>query len=64
MPTRKWGSEKLVNTTTAGFQRNSVVASLADGGFVIVWGTKARVRTRQSGRSATTQQATASAGRW
>ena len=37
MPTRKWGSEKLVNTTTAGNQLNSDVAALAGGGFVVVW---------------------------
>jgi Ca2+-binding RTX toxin-like protein len=37
MPTRKWGNEKLVNTTTAGDQQNSDVAVLADGGFVVVW---------------------------
>ena len=37
MPTRKWGTEKLVNTTTAGHQSNSQVAGLAGGGFVVVW---------------------------
>lgn len=37
MPTRKWGTEKLVNTTIAGDQSNSDIAALAAGGFVIVW---------------------------
>src|SRR5688572_1155756 len=37
MPTRKWGSEKLANTITAGNQSSSDVAALADGGFVVVW---------------------------
>lgn len=37
MPTRKWGSEKVVNTTTAGNQYRSDVAALAGGGFVVVW---------------------------
>ncbi|MDQ6432589.1 calcium-binding protein [Mesorhizobium sp. LHD-90] len=37
MPTRKWGAEKLVNTTTAGSQAFSDVAALAGGGFVVVW---------------------------
>ena len=37
MPTRKWGSEKLVNTITAGFQFDSDVAGLAGGGFVVAW---------------------------
>ena len=37
MPTRKWGTEKLVNTTIAGDQYHSDIAALAGGGFVIVW---------------------------
>ena len=37
MPTRRWGSETLVNATTAGEQRNADVTALAGGGFVIVW---------------------------
>ena len=37
MPTRKWGNEKLVNTTTAGAQSFSDVTVLADGSFVVVW---------------------------
>ena len=37
MPTRKWGSEKLVNTTITGAQAFSDVAALAGGGFVVVW---------------------------
>ena len=35
MPTRKWGTETLVNTTTAGNQRTPAVTTLADGGYVI-----------------------------
>jgi serralysin len=35
--TRKWGREKLVNTTTTGFQQNADIAALAGGGFVVVW---------------------------
>jgi len=31
------GSEFLVNTTTFGWQGNSSIAGLSDGGFVIVW---------------------------
>jgi hypothetical protein len=37
MPARKWGIEKLVNTTTAGSQQYSKVAVLSGGGFVVVW---------------------------
>ena len=37
MPTRKWGTEKLVNTTTANGQQLSKVTTLAGGGFVVVW---------------------------
>lgn len=37
MPTRKWGSELLVNTTTEGRQGSQDVAVLADGSFVVVW---------------------------
>ena len=37
MPTLKWGSEFLVNTTTAGNQDQSNVTALADGGFVVTW---------------------------
>ena len=37
MPTRKWGREKLVNTSTAGVQIASKVAALAGGGYVVVW---------------------------
>jgi hypothetical protein len=37
MPTRKWGSEKLVNTTTAGAQSACDVAALTGGGYVVVW---------------------------
>ena len=37
MPTRKWGSEILVNTTVAGDQTNSKITVLAGGGFVVVW---------------------------
>src|SRR5262245_59311816 len=32
-----WGSEFLVNTTTAGDQLASSVTTLADGRFVVVW---------------------------
>src|SRR5690242_5538664 len=39
MTTRKWGSEQLVNTTTAGNQDTPAVAALADGGYVVVWQT-------------------------
>lgn len=37
MPTRKWGNEKLVNTTNLYAQRNADVTALAGGGFVVVW---------------------------
>jgi Ca2+-binding RTX toxin-like protein len=37
MPTRKWGTEKLVNTTTTGSQSASDVAALTGGGYVVVW---------------------------
>ncbi|HEV8681138.1 MAG TPA: hypothetical protein VGQ90_17305, partial [Stellaceae bacterium] len=37
MATRKWGPEKLVNTTTASDQGFSDVTVLADGSFVVVW---------------------------
>ncbi len=37
MPTRKWGPERLVNTTTINGQQSSHVAVLANGTFVVVW---------------------------
>lgn len=37
MPTRKWGSEKLVNAGSIGDFVNAQVAGLAGGGFVVVW---------------------------
>jgi serralysin len=37
MPTRKWGTEFLVNTTTAGSQDQATVTALLDGGFMIAW---------------------------
>ena len=37
MPTRKWGSEILVNTTLTGNQLNVKVAALAGGGMAVVW---------------------------
>ena len=37
MTTRKWKTELLVNTTSAGLQDQSSVTGLADGGFVITW---------------------------
>ena len=37
MATRKWKSELLVNTSTAGNQTGGKVTALADGGFVIAW---------------------------
>jgi serralysin len=37
MPTRKWGTEFLVNTTTAGSQDQPTVTALLDGGFMIAW---------------------------
>ena len=37
MATRKWGSEKLVNTNVPGHQIDSHVAGLTGGGFVMVW---------------------------
>src|SRR5262249_32503474 len=37
MPTRKWGSERLVDTTTAGDQLASKVTALPNGRFVVVW---------------------------
>src|SRR5262245_42821234 len=37
MPTRKWKSEFLVNTTTTGVQDHPSVAALSNGGFVIGW---------------------------
>ncbi len=37
MALRKWGGETQVNTQVIGNQTNSAVASLPDGGFVVVW---------------------------
>ena len=37
MPTRNWGTEKLVNKTTAGDQTNAVTTVLKNGNFVVVW---------------------------
>ncbi len=37
MATRKWKSELLVNTSTAGDQTGAAVTALQDGGFVIAW---------------------------
>jgi len=37
MATRKWGAEKLVNTTTANDQLLSDVTVLVGGSFVVVW---------------------------
>jgi Ca2+-binding RTX toxin-like protein len=37
MPTRKWGSEKLVNAGSIGDFVNAEVAGLTGGGFVVVW---------------------------
>ena len=37
MATRKWGTEFLVNTTTAGNQVHAAVTSLSDGGFFVAW---------------------------
>jgi Ca2+-binding RTX toxin-like protein len=37
MATRKWGNEKIVNTSLAGDQYFSSVAGLIGGGFVVVW---------------------------
>ncbi len=37
MTTRKWNTELLVNTTTAGNQIESSVTGLVDGGFVVTW---------------------------
>ena len=37
MALRKWGGETQVNTQVNGSQRDSAVASLPDGGFVVVW---------------------------
>jgi Ca2+-binding RTX toxin-like protein len=37
MPTRKWGSEQLVNRTTAGNQSNAVTTVLKNGNFIVVW---------------------------
>lgn len=37
MATRKWGSETLVNTRTAGSQFDPAVTALAGGGYVVVW---------------------------
>ena len=37
MATRKWGTEKLVNTTAAGNQADPKVTVLPDGRIVIVW---------------------------
>jgi hypothetical protein len=37
MPTRDWGPESLVDTTTANDQMSSRIAVLAGGGFVVVW---------------------------
>jgi Ca2+-binding RTX toxin-like protein len=37
MPTRKWGTEAVVNTTTSGNQARARVANLTGGGYVVVW---------------------------
>ena len=37
MAIRKWGGETQVNTQVTSAQSESSVASLADGGFVVVW---------------------------
>jgi Ca2+-binding RTX toxin-like protein len=37
MATRRWGTEQLVNTTTAGIQAEPAVAVLANGDYVIAW---------------------------
>jgi Ca2+-binding RTX toxin-like protein len=37
MPTRKWGTEKLVNATMFGNQTWARVTALAGGGYVVVW---------------------------
>ena len=37
MPTRKWGSERRVNTTVSGEQFQPSLAVLDDGGYVIAW---------------------------
>src|SRR5262245_57960937 len=53
MTTLKWGTEKLVNTTTAGIQGSCEIAGLVGGGFVAVWepksgtGTKAEIRAQR-----------------
>src|SRR5262245_23330502 len=52
MTTRKWGNERLVNTTASGAQFHSDVAALAGGGFVVVWedesaGTDAAIRAQR-----------------
>jgi Ca2+-binding RTX toxin-like protein len=37
MALRKWGGETQVNTQLSGSQNSAAVASLLDGGFVVVW---------------------------
>ena len=37
MAVQRWGSQTIVNTTTAGRQVVPSVAALADGGYVIAW---------------------------
>lgn len=37
MAVRKWGAGTLVNTCTAGDQRDTAVTTLADGGCVGAW---------------------------
>ncbi len=37
MPTRKWKTELLVNSTTFGQQNQSSVVALTDGGFLVAW---------------------------
>ena len=37
MPTRKWGTEKLVNTTTTNAQLSPRVTVLSNGRIIVVW---------------------------
>ena len=45
MPTRRWGTEKLVNTTLTGNQLSSKIATLTDGSFVVVWQDESTIDT-------------------
>ena len=63
MPTRKWGTEKLVNTTTLRHQVASKVAALTGGRFVVVWEDRSGASIRRSAASFLTPRARRSGAR-